>query len=136
MLATVVGWGIVNWQANRRELRNEQRAVVDAAKKLVVESASKAAAYMCEADRSEATEADIKASIDQIEIELRRISDYATVTQLVQAMGEFADAATGADFESATRRSRHRRDPAVLRVMVARNALMRELETLFSERYA
>lgn len=134
-LATVAGWAVVNWQANRRESRKEQRSVMDAAKRLAVETASKSAAYMCADERSEAIEADIKSCLDQIEIELGRIDGYPKVRSLVEAMAEFGDAATGADFESATRRARPRTDPAVLRVMVARNRLMRELEVLFSQRF-
>lgn len=109
--------------------------MMDAAKKLAVETAAKAASYMCTAARSEDIEADIKSSLDQIEIELGRIAGYPKERSLVEAMAEFGDAATGGDFESAVRRARPRNDPTVLRVVVARNRLMHELELLFSRRY-
>ena len=51
------------------------------------------------------------------------------------AMAGFADAATGADFESAARRARLGSDPEPQALVIARNMLMMQLEALFSARY-
>lgn len=135
VLATVAGWAIVNHQNNRREIRKEERALIDAAKKLVIELAAKARAYMCGASRSEDIEADIKSGLEQLEIELSRLRGYSKNLALISAMAGFADAATGADFESAARRARLGSDPEPQALVIARNMLMMQLEALFSARY-
>ena len=135
LLMTVAGWFMVNWQNNRRENRKEERALLDAAKKLVIDMATKARAYMSAIDRNEETEADIKAGVDQLEIELGRLPRYKQETKLINAVAAFGDAATAADFESATRMPRKLSDAEPQALMAARNTLLTSLELLFSARY-
>lgn len=133
---TIVGWAIVSWQANRREIRKEQRTVADAAKKLVVDCASEAIACMCAEERDEGAEGKIKSLLDLLELELGRIPGYKVDLLLVGAMAAFADSCTGGDFESAARSQRSRRDPDVLQVGSSRNALLVKLEESFTRRYS
>lgn len=135
LLATIAGWAIVNYQNNKREIRKEERALIDAAKKLAIELAAKARTYMCSATRSEDTEADIKSGLEQLEIELTRLRGYSKHLALISVMAGFADAATGADFESAERRARLASDPEPQALVIARNMLMMQLERSFSDRY-
>ncbi len=108
---------------------------MDAAKRLAVDIAADAVAYMGEHQRNEVTEAEIKTCLDLLEIELGRLDDYESERQVVRAMGKFSDAVTGGDFESAQRIARSRSDPAVQQIVAARNALMSTLESLFTTRY-
>lgn len=132
----MIGWAIVSWQANRREVRKEQRAVVDAAKKLAVECAAASSTYMCSEGRDEAAEGSIKSQLDLLEIELGRIPEYGEDRALVGAMAKFADACTGADFESSSKAARSRSDAEVLLISSTRNALLKALEENFSRRYS
>lgn len=134
-IVTLAGWAVLNGQNNRRELRKEERALVDGAKKLVTEVSKTALEYMCAADRNEGAEADIKLTLDQVEIELGRLPRYESEGVLVTAMAQFADAATGGDFESHTKTAATRGDPGPQRLVLARNELLSKLEDLFSERY-
>lgn len=133
--ATLAGWWVVNLQANKREARKEERALIDSAKKLAIETSGKARTYMCTNARCEDVEAEIKLLLDQLEIELTRLPGYASDGELVDAMGRFANAATGADFESAERRARTPSDPEPQELAAARNELLRRLEAPFARRY-
>jgi hypothetical protein len=135
LLATVAGWAVVNHQNNHREVRKEERALVDGAKKLIVELAHSARDYMCAPSRNQATEADIKSGLEQIEIELKRLPGYSKDAALVAAMARLADDATSADFESASRRPRQPSEPEPQALMLARNLLMMALEASFARRY-
>ena len=132
---TVIGWAIVNWQNNRREERKEARALLDSAKKLAVELAAKAQDYMCQADRDEELEAEIKAGLDALEIELTRLPNYQSLRNLVSAVADFGDAATGADFESAARRARVRNEPEPQALVAARNTLLIRMEQVFASEF-
>lgn len=135
VLATVGGWAVVNRQNNQRERRKEERALVDGAKKLVIEVAAKARATMCATKREEASELDIKCMLDQLEIELMRLPGYERSTALINAMGNLADAATAGDFESAAWRPRLASDPEPKTLMTTRNMLLQQLEAEFCSRY-
>lgn len=135
-LVTVLGWGIVNYQTNRREARKEDRALIDAAKKLVVETGAAARRYMADAHRNPDTETDIKLALQQLEIELNRLPGYTANVALVEAMAAFGDASTGGDFESANRRSKTSADPAMQALASSRNELLAQLELEFVLRHS
>lgn len=134
-IVTISGWAIVNWQNNRRENRKEARALLDASKDLAVDIAANARAYMCQAARDEEAEAEIKAGLEELEIELLRLPMYERLRNLVSAVADFADAATGADFESANRRARDRSDPETQALMAARNVLLTRMEQVYASEY-
>jgi hypothetical protein len=134
-LFTVLGWAIVNAQNNHREARKECRALIDSSKKISIEICKQATDYMCVEDRNEATEADIKAALDQLEIELNRFQAYAREHRLIEALAKFADLATSADFESNARRPRKKSDTEPQALMIARNELLTRLEEFFATRY-
>lgn len=135
LAATVGGWAVVNWQNNQRERRKEDRALVDGAKKLTIEAAAKARAMMCAASRDQEAELEVKCVLEQLEIELCRLSDYRRNWTLVRTMAALADAATGGDFESANWRPRTAVDPEPKQLMAARNTLLEQLELDFARRY-
>ncbi len=127
-LLTVVGWAVVSWQTNRRERRKEVRGIVDAIKRRVVDVSSTAETYMCGASRDQAAEAEVKAGLDEIEIELGRLPFYRKRPELVTAMARFADACTGGDFESARWSSRLRSSVEAQEILRTRNWLVGVLE--------
>lgn len=133
--ATLIGWYVVNRQNNKREARKEERALIDGVKKLVIDLTGQARNYMCTETRDEGIEAEIKLRLSQVEIELERLPGYVTTSVLVDAMAAFGDAATGADFESATRTARSNSDPEPQALALARNDLLQKLESLFTDRY-
>lgn len=135
LLIAVVGWWVVNRQHDKRERRKEERALVDGLKKLVIEVSKSATDYMCAPHRDEGIESDLKLALDQIEIELARFRAYASDGELVTAMGNFADAATGDDFESHTKKAVSRSDAGPQRLALRRNQLLSLLETRFSLKY-
>lgn len=135
LLLALFGWWLVNKQNNTRERRKEERALVDGLKKLIIEVTKSAVDYMCSPHRNEATEDDIKLALDQVEIELKRFHGYEKDGPLVTAMGNFADAATGDDFESHSKKAASRGDPGPQRLALRRNQLLSLLETRFSSRY-
>lgn len=132
---TLTGWYVVNRQNNKREARKEERALIDSVKKLVIDLTGQARSYMCTEARNEDIEADIKLRLSQIEIELGRLPRYAETSSLVDAVAAFGDAATSADFESATRSARKISDPEPQMLALTRNDLLQKLELLFTDRY-
>jgi hypothetical protein len=133
--ATLIGWYVVNLQNNKREARKEERALIDGVKKLVIDLTGQARSYMCAEARDEGVETEIKLKLSQVEIELGRFPRYAETPALVDAVAAFGDAATGADFESATRTARKNSDPEPQALALARNDLLQKLESLFTDRY-
>lgn len=132
---TILGWWVVNWQANRREIRKEQRSIADAAKKLTVSCADEAIGYHCTKGRDESTEGQIKSQLELIEIELARIPEYREDKELVRAMAAFADACTGGEFESSSKGQLSRSDPLLVRISSERNFLLVRIEESFSRRF-
>lgn len=102
---------------------------------LLIDLTTKARSYMCAADRRVDTKADIKLALDQLEIERARWPGYGPKHALVGPLAAFGDAATGADFESATRIARQPADAEPQALMLARYAVLRSLEAEFSARH-
>ncbi len=127
-LLTVLGWWVVSRQTNRRERRKEIRSIVDAVKKRVVDTAAQSIGCMCGKSRDAAAESEVKAALDELEIEMSRLPFYASRKEMVKAMADFADACTGGDFESVrwvTRLSTSREAQAII---LSRNWLLQNLE--------
>lgn len=129
----VAGWVIVNHQNDKRETRKEARSLVDAAKKLVGDIASKALDYHVNGNTDLAFE--IKAGLDQLEIECERLPSFVRGCPLMAALIALQDAATGGDFESAVPLKKSRTSPEVLAILRARTELLAELERVFRVRY-
>lgn len=104
-VVTVLGWMVANHQANKRERRKELRSLLDSARRQLVELTAKARQYLAEDRRSDEVEADIKALLGLLEVDLERVPGYKDDTELVRAVARFADAATGGGFESSDKRA-------------------------------
>lgn len=130
LFLTVVGWWWVNRQNNKRESRKEHRALVDAAKRQVVDVATKAVAYLQDSQSSLAPE--IKWALDALEVELVRIPGFgSTKSQLLADFVAFTDACTGGMFEEADRKVVKLDSDEVQSVIRRRNGLLSGLEAWF-----
>lgn len=133
LLLTVAGWYFVNRQSNLRETRKEHRALVDLAKKQVMDVSANAQKYL--QDKNSNMAPDIKWAIDALEIELCRIPDYGKASEVLMCFVKFVDACTGGEFEQVHRRELTPDSTQALAVTEARNRLLEALEKWFSGRY-
>lgn len=134
---TLAGWWVVNRQNNLRERRKEERATVDAAKRLIVQTYELAMADLMADERDPLREIQVKALVEQVEVELLRLDGYSVGdrSQLTTFMASFADACTGGQFESTERLPSRDRLPAATLMLLHRNRLMAALEAWFGGRY-
>lgn len=131
---TVVGWWWVNRQNNRREARKEHRALLDAAKRQVVDVSAKTVAYLQDADSVLAPE--IKWAFDELEVELLRLPDFGKDgSELLRDFVLFTDACTGGRFEEAGRPAVGSASSEIQMVIWRRTRLLSALEAWFSKRY-
>lgn len=134
VIATVLGWAVVNHQNDRREARKEYRSLIDSVKKQVVDVSDKAVSYLKDEDSQ--LSVDIKWALDVMEIEVSRIPGYAAMNSKIQAAYvAFTEACTGGKFEQADRSAVAADSYEVNMVILSRNALIQELETWFTKKY-
>lgn len=134
LLLTIAGWYFVNKQSNLRETRKEHRALVDLAKKQILEISANAQKYIQEKDSKLAP--DIKWAMEALEIELCRIPDFGRGSHVLICFVKFVDACTGGEFEQAHRAARPPDSPQAQAVVETRNRLIEAIEKWFSDRYA
>jgi len=134
-MLVVIGWILVNYQNDKRELRKEARALVDAAKKSIVELAAKAVSY--HVDGKVDTAYEIKAGIEALEVECERLpgASFLRNSPLMLCLVAFADAMTGGDFESQSPQKKSPTSPEVAVILRTRTAMISELERVFRVHY-
>ena len=134
-LLVVIGWGLVNHQNNKRETRKEARALIDSVKKQATDVARQAVSYHCETKPDLAY--DIKAALEQIEIELERLRDPCFHRQgpLMDAFVCFSNAITEGEFETAGAGGLLQTAPQIHRIRRTRNTLFAEVERQFRAHY-
>ncbi|MBV8045683.1 MAG: hypothetical protein JO171_00905 [Paludibacterium sp.] len=125
----VLGWIVVNWQNDKRELRKEARSLIDAAKKLVGEIAVKAVNY--HVDGQHGLTFEIKAGLDALEIECERLPYFVKDSPLMGAHVAFTDAITGGDFEATAPAKKAPNSPEVATILRTRTEMLAELERVF-----
>lgn len=128
-LLIIVGWGIVNHQNNIRETRKEARSMADEAKTSVVNTCTAAIAYF--SDSNETGAAELKSSLELLEIELERFPLFKDGSTLMVKFLNFNQAIMGGDFESLTREIKGLDSAEVKSLRRSRNALLAEIERQF-----
>ncbi|MBV8603221.1 MAG: hypothetical protein JO224_00920 [Pelomonas sp.] len=133
-ILVVLGWIVVNWQNDKRELRKEARTLIDAAKKSVGEIAVKAVNYHVDGQHGLAFE--IKAGLDALEIECERLPFFVVKNSpLMGAHVAFSDAVTGGDFEATAPAKKAPNSPEVATILRTRTEMLAELERVFRVHY-
>src|SRR5689334_9586069 len=120
LIFVLVGWFVVNYQANKREDRKEARAMFDGARKWIMEIADNSIKYQCD-DKPELA-LPIKSTLDVLETEFERVPNFGVRGHpLMGRLIEFQDAVTGGDFESESRTRRTLSSVEVALVLATRN---------------
>lgn len=133
LLLTLVGWFIVNQQANKRETRKEKRSAADRCKKLTHDVATMGVEYWTGESESNAWR--IRASLEELELELTQFPLYRNQSPLIARFNRLVDAITGGKFETKSRTAVDLNDSIVTSIRQSRTELIREIERQFQVHY-
>ncbi|WP_010465713.1 hypothetical protein [Acidovorax radicis] len=137
-LLTILGWSIVAKQAAQREVRKERRTEVDACCKMAAEILVKARTYYTK-DPSDAEslklEREIKFELYRLAQRVERLEKACPKFEVQGTWSELQDAATGGDFESATRPVRAHSDSVISNIEHWTHQLIDQLEAGFALTY-
>jgi hypothetical protein len=136
-LVTAVGWVVTSWQANRREVRKERRAEVDACCKMTAELLERSRKfYLADAtDTSQHSAADIHFLMARLIRRVERLGQQHWGLEAVSEVGSLFDSVTGNDFDSPHRQRRAADDPLFKKIEEDAHVLMDKLENAFAHIY-
>lgn len=123
---TLVGWFIVNRQNNQREARKEARSAADRCKVLVREVAQYGIEYWNGTGDIKSWK--IRASFEELEVEIGRFQDRATQDHLLTLQAELVDAVMGHNFDTASFKPVAPDHPVFKEIPAARQRLLVAIE--------
>lgn len=134
VIVVIVGWIVVNYQNNKREIRKERRKAADEAKSIIREIYQSAVIYYTKAERDQ--EQKIKNLLDELEIELQRIPERGQNTSgmkgLIFRLNDLRDTITLDPFESAALCPLLPDDDIIRSIALSKNQLIAEIEDNFA----
>jgi hypothetical protein len=126
---TVLSWFVSHSQANRREMRKETRAEIDACIKLTTELVSNARIYYGKSDEtSKSQAAEIQFELKRFIARVERLEKKLIKFEVTDVCGELLDAITGDPFESSDRETLSADSDVVIKIQACALALIARLE--------
>jgi 16S rRNA G1207 methylase RsmC len=132
-MLTLVGWSLVNRQNNQREKRKDVRSAADQCKKLARESTQLAVIHWKSTNDASAWQ--VKALLEEMEIELRRFPAGEVRECLTNKCSVLIDVILDGDFDAATRQPKLSGDPLMKCIAGARQSFLHEIEFQFEKLY-
>lgn len=135
---TIIGWGVSNSQANKREKRKEVRAEVDACSKLAAELLVKARRYFASASSdstSKGVAAEIRFELQRLLTRVERLEGKYPAFEVIGACGELMDSISGDPFESASRQELAADSDLLLKIESDIHCLIDQMEAGFVKEF-